>query len=617
MPNKPQDRNKNRKDRKKKRTFHGNRYKKSESVVSDSAEGTDTTDASSSSNIASTPDVQVQVSSSAQKLNDSISQFPNVENSDEGYRLFQKSGLVSFIQTFPCPACFNISDSDSKPTFKILETLNGIDSELCIICTLCNAPVASLSNSENLNMRFQLAMTSVGCHHEKSRRFLAHMNMPPPVSFTRTSIFRDRIKRAVNEVATVSRSVAARELSEKEGSNVTVSCDGTWQRRGFSSKNGVATCLSVSKELPAKVIDTETLSNYCDSCSKAKARFAKKDDDKGLHEWTTVHRENGCMKNHDGSAGMMEPVGMMNIFQRSVSKHGLKYSGFLGDGDSKSFKHVSTADPPVYDDVSIEKYECCGHVQKRMGKRLMDLVTKCKTKVYKTTVTIKDKKPVKQSKGRRKQKAPVPVVKTTTKLVRGIGGKGKLTQAAIKRIQGHYNGAIRKNKGDLAAMKKAIWAIFHHRNGNHENCGTWCDGSDKNRLPEYVCEEMRHIFEDLSSDVLLLKCLHGGTQNANESFHHMIWERCPKEIFVSKDRLEISVDDATIVYNDGEMGRLDIFKKLNLSIGRHQIAEYYRLDKVRVKSANIQCQIKSKKKRKARSIAAAKESDNSYASGAF
>ncbi len=231
MPNKPQDRNKNRKDRKKKRTFHGNRFKKSESVVSDSAEGTDATDASASSNT-STSDVQVQASSSAQKLNDSISQFPDVENSCEGYRLFQKSGLVDFIQTFPCPSCFNISDS--APTFKILETLNGIDSELHIICTLCNAPVALLSNSENLNMRYQLAMTSVGCHYEKSRRFLAHMNMPPPVSFTRTSIFRDRIKRAVNEVATVSRSVAARELSEKEGSNVTVSCDGTWQRRGLT-----------------------------------------------------------------------------------------------------------------------------------------------------------------------------------------------------------------------------------------------------------------------------------------------------------------------------------------------------------------------------------------------
>ena len=118
---------------------------------------TEGTGASVSSNIASAPDVQVQASSS-------ISQFPDVENSCEGYRLFQKSGLVDFIQTFPCPSCFNISDSND-PTFKILETLNGIESELRLTCTLCNAPVASLSNSENLNMRFQLAMPLLLLHY--------------------------------------------------------------------------------------------------------------------------------------------------------------------------------------------------------------------------------------------------------------------------------------------------------------------------------------------------------------------------------------------------------------------------------------------------------------------
>lgn len=30
----------------------------------------------------------------------------------------------------------------------------------------------------------------------------------------------------------------------------------------------------------------------------------------------------------------------------------------------------------------IEKIECCGHVLKRMGKGLMDMVTQCKNKEY-------------------------------------------------------------------------------------------------------------------------------------------------------------------------------------------------------------------------------------------
>ena len=53
-----------------------------------------------------------------------------------------------------------------------------------------------------------------------------------------------------------------------EGDSVTVACDGTWQRRGFSSKNGVATCLSISRKRPSKVIDAEVLTNYCDACKK-------------------------------------------------------------------------------------------------------------------------------------------------------------------------------------------------------------------------------------------------------------------------------------------------------------------------------------------------------------
>ncbi|KAK3755535.1 hypothetical protein RRG08_012757 [Elysia crispata] len=100
-------------------------------------------------------------------------------------------------------------------------------------------------------------------------------------------------------------------------------------------------------------------------------------------------------------------------------------------------------------------------------------------------------------------------------------------------------------------MKKAIWAIWYHRKGKHTECGSWCDA--KNILPEFVLEEIRNIFEDLSSDNLLKKCLHGGTQNANESFHNLIWDRCSKTTFVGKDRLQIAVFDGTIVFNDGEM----------------------------------------------------------------
>ena len=51
----------------------------------------------------------------------------------------------------------------------------------------------------------------------------------------------------------------------------------------------------------------------------------------------------------------------------------IKYDYNVGDGDSKVYKAVCDAKP--YGDFIIEKKECVGHVQKRMGIRLRNLKT--------------------------------------------------------------------------------------------------------------------------------------------------------------------------------------------------------------------------------------------------
>ncbi|KAK2185090.1 hypothetical protein NP493_246g02029 [Ridgeia piscesae] len=49
----------------------------------------------------------------------------------------------------------------------------------------------------------------------------------------------------------------------------------------------------------------------------------------------------------------------------------------------KEFSHFANADPPVYRDTEIKKLECCGHVQKRTGKRLIAKVNELKGKQFK------------------------------------------------------------------------------------------------------------------------------------------------------------------------------------------------------------------------------------------
>jgi len=55
----------------------------------------------------------------------------------------------------------------------------------------------------------------------------------------------------------------------------------------------------------------------------------------------------------------------------------------------------------------------------------------------------------------------------------------------------------------------------------------WALSCTKGLSTDIVCE-VKKIFTDLTDDELLKKCLHGTTQNRNESFNAMIWERILK-----------------------------------------------------------------------------------------
>ena len=64
----------------------------------------------------------------------------------------------------------------------------------------------------------------------------------------------------------------------------------------------------------------------------------------------------------------MECAGAIEAFKRSIPYLNLKYTGYLGDGDSKSFQQVVNSVP--YKNTTTKKLECVGHIQKQMGSRL-------------------------------------------------------------------------------------------------------------------------------------------------------------------------------------------------------------------------------------------------------
>ena len=103
----------------------------------------------------------------------------------------------------------------------------------------------------------------------------------------------------------------------------------------------------------------------------------------------------------------------------------------------------------------------------------------------------------------------------------------------------------------MQAATKAT--LFHFasskvNNLHYPHCSTgsdsWCkynkDRADSTStynpdtvLPISIVLKLKPISEELSHGDLLGKCLHGLTQNQNESFNAMIWDRLPKSRYVS------------------------------------------------------------------------------------
>ena len=150
----------------------------------------------------------------------------------------------------------------------------------------------------------------------------------------------------------------------KKFAKTAVSCDGTWQRRRFSSLHGCVTVISMESD---KILDFEPPSKVCNECKKH-----ENDEDTREHrKWKAEHKAK-CKTNYSGSSPAMEPVGARRIFNRSISSYGLQYNEFYGDGDSKSFAAVENVHEEEFG-VVIEKKECVGHVQKRLGAALRKL----------------------------------------------------------------------------------------------------------------------------------------------------------------------------------------------------------------------------------------------------
>jgi len=104
----------------------------------------------------------------------------------------------------------------------------------------------------------------------------------------------NKIYESIKEVAEVFFSAAAKKEKKltcdktdiEDTVDITVSGDGSWQKRGFSSLHGVATLIGYYS---GKVLDTIVKSSYCKSCESWKHKLNSAE----FEEWFEEHKEKG------------------------------------------------------------------------------------------------------------------------------------------------------------------------------------------------------------------------------------------------------------------------------------------------------------------------------------
>lgn len=545
----------------KKRKFRGNRFTNNV-CSSDSASAP--VDAGESSDVCTAEmcEGDTPTSASKKKLSNCASEITD-EASNEQYVLVDFPVFTEFMKK--CLCCNLCGGSFDMNITKSI----GLSCKIAIVCASCENETCFWSSktcSSNLfesNIRLMYAMRAIGKGHTAAQTFCAIMNLPPPPA--KIDNYTEVIGDAVQSVADLSMKAAASEAKYiNEGNpDIPVAFDGTWQKRGHTSKNAVATVTSVDS---GKVLDYEVLTKHCYHCASGKKEAA-----------------HICSKNYEGTSGGMEAAAAVKMFSRSEKERGVFYTKFLGDGDSKAYKSVTESMP--YVNKTITKLECVGHVQKRMGTRLRKLKQNLKDKILSDGKTI----------------------------------RGRLSDKIINELQQYYGMAIRNNANNLQEMRQAVWATYLHRSSTDDNpqhfaCPdgpqSWCNYRKsqatgdpyhhKNSIPLAVMEVIKPIYRDLGHPDLLRKCLHGCTQNQNESFNNLIWTRVPKNVFVGIKTLKWGVSDAVISFNDGHMGRLKVMARLGIAPGINTIRGLQLLDNVRVRKAQYAAEFNTKKARAAR-----------------
>ena len=237
-------------------------------------------------------------------------------NTKEGFMIIDVELLCTYLDSVStCKICY--SNLETRPSYSKCQ---GFAMSLTGYCTACDEETILFHSSKmtekagvfsdaktkrpwEINVRMVSFARAIGKGNSCLDTFTKCLNMPDALQPNAYQAILKYHHDATAIIAEESMKAAASEVKSKYGTDVGVSVDGSWQRRGHASHNGVVTAISTDT---GKCLDIEVLSNTCKDCTLWKS----KDGTPEYFKWKADH-EGNCSLNHTGSAASMEPQGKL------------------------------------------------------------------------------------------------------------------------------------------------------------------------------------------------------------------------------------------------------------------------------------------------------------------
>ena len=276
-----------------------------------------------------------------------------------------------------------------------------------------------------VNLAAVWGQMSTGSGHASLKESMAYLGVPVMTKRTFISTernigewWRERLQQSMKEAGELERQLAIDRGEYHEGvPAISVVVDGGWCKRShrhtYNAKSGVGIIIGLATK---KILHISVRNKYCSGCATG-----------------SPHDEHQCYKNWTESSSAMETSAILEGFQEAEKVHGVRYTEFVGDGDSAVY-------PTLIQEVpwgrAVKKIECANHACKCYRSGLEKLV----------------------------QNNP------------SYKGKGGLTQRMRKRLTSAARCAI-KMRSKESDRKKAIKLLEHdlqngpyHCFGIHDNC---------------------------------------------------------------------------------------------------------------------------------------------------